>query len=191
MSDDRDDALLALLYATGELDGEEAAAFERRLADDQAARDALCTAVRLNWATTGRSELVPDPAYRERVKKRVLAKSRQPFLIRSIYRMPWSARAIGGAAAAALVLVSIYWMPRAADAPDVSPAAVDQQLSAEVVIADEPRDDAEAWPDLMGGQHLARAVDDEHRRKGRTDERRVVRVEDRATQPRGAPIYRQ
>ena len=36
---------LALLYSTGELDEIEAADFERRLAEDQAARDALCQAV--------------------------------------------------------------------------------------------------------------------------------------------------
>ena len=38
---------LALLYAAGELDEDEAAAFEKRLGEDQAVREALAQAVRL------------------------------------------------------------------------------------------------------------------------------------------------
>jgi hypothetical protein len=60
----------AFLYANGELNGVEAMCFERRLAEEQAAREALSQAVflcqRLGASTGG-----PDPIYRERVRRRL------------------------------------------------------------------------------------------------------------------------
>jgi hypothetical protein len=63
-------AFQALLYASGEMDGAEAVAFEARLGEDQAAREALCQAVQLSSAQAGPGTLRPDPAYRERLRKR-------------------------------------------------------------------------------------------------------------------------
>src|SRR5262245_43763797 len=70
---DPDDALAfqAYLYAGGELDGPEEAAFERRLGDDPAAREALCQAVRLSAGLGGRPPAVPGPAFRECVRRRL------------------------------------------------------------------------------------------------------------------------
>src|SRR6266542_6142583 len=63
--------LVALLYASGEMEAAEAADFERRLAEDQAARDALAGAVPLAQALAGRAAAVPDPAYRARVRRQL------------------------------------------------------------------------------------------------------------------------
>ena len=54
-------ALTALRYAAGELPAAEAAAFEARLAADQAAREALGEAIRLSAAALDRPAPAPDP----------------------------------------------------------------------------------------------------------------------------------
>jgi hypothetical protein len=64
-------AAVAFRYARGEADGPEAAAFERRLAADQSAREALCRAVTLARSLAGLGPPRPDPAYRERVRQRL------------------------------------------------------------------------------------------------------------------------
>jgi len=64
-------AYQALLYASGEMDGPELAAFEARLGEEQAAREALLQAVQLSLGQAGPASLRPDPAYRERVRARV------------------------------------------------------------------------------------------------------------------------
>jgi hypothetical protein len=70
-------AFQALLFASGEMEGAEAAAFEARLGEDQAAREALCQAVQLANPRAGLGVLRPDPSYRDRVRKRV---QRRPTL---------------------------------------------------------------------------------------------------------------
>lgn len=68
---DRPLAVLAKLYAEGEMDATEAAAFEERLAGDQAARDALCQAVQHSRSLAGLAPSTPHPGYRERVRARL------------------------------------------------------------------------------------------------------------------------
>jgi hypothetical protein len=63
-------AVEAVLYASGELDGIEAAHFERRLAEEQAAREALSEAVWL-CQPLGKTAVAPDPGYREGVRRRL------------------------------------------------------------------------------------------------------------------------
>jgi hypothetical protein len=185
-----DDTLLALLYAAGELRGPAAAAFECRLADDQAARDALADAVRLGEALAGRPEPAPDPAYR----RRVLLRLRAPGLWRRVvggrvYRGHPSLWALAGAAAAALILLPA----RTDTVPDG-----DRDRPPPAVAGDRPApppaaaaDDAEGWPDLMRGRHLTQTWREElQRRKLRAEGGRVVRLEEGAAPPR-APVYRQ
>jgi hypothetical protein len=64
-------AFQALLYASGEMDGTEARAFEARLGEDQAARDALCHAVHLSHPEAALGTLRPNPAYRSRIHAQV------------------------------------------------------------------------------------------------------------------------
>ncbi len=58
----------ALLYACGDMEPDEAAAFEARLADDQQARDALVNAIRLLAPLS--ENVGPGPDYREIVRRR-------------------------------------------------------------------------------------------------------------------------
>ncbi len=74
---DNELAYTALLYASGELEGEEAVAFEQRLAEDQAARDALCQAVEYTSLASGQAPAAPDPSYRDRVRQRLRHRRRQ------------------------------------------------------------------------------------------------------------------
>jgi hypothetical protein len=66
----RDLDVQAFLYASGELDGTEAVRFERRLAEEQAAREALSEAVVL-CQPPGSSTPTPNPGYRECVRRRL------------------------------------------------------------------------------------------------------------------------
>ena len=70
VSFNRDVDVQAFLYANGELNGVEAVYFERRLAEEQAAREALSQAVCL-CERLGSSARGPDPMYRERVRRRL------------------------------------------------------------------------------------------------------------------------
>jgi hypothetical protein len=62
----------ALRYVRGELDPGAVEAFESRLADDQAWRDAVCRAVLLRRQHEGMPPPRPDPRYRLRVRARLL-----------------------------------------------------------------------------------------------------------------------
>jgi anti-sigma-K factor RskA len=101
---------LALLYSTGELDEIETADFERRLAEDQAARDALCQAVEMNLTLTGAASPAPDPAYRQRVRQRLHQRRRHLRKLESQsafvgHPALWTAL---GAAAAGLLMVVVH-----------------------------------------------------------------------------------
>jgi anti-sigma-K factor RskA len=163
------DPMLALLYASGELDGPAAAAFEERLADDQAARDALCDAVRLQRAMTGHGELLPDPAYRDRVIHRLRPGGWRKVLDLRSKPTRW---ALGAAAAAALLLaLRLSYRPGDQGAP----AGAANQAHRSAVGQQDANDCDNEGLDLAGGQHLARAVDEEYRRKSRASDRRIVR----------------
>jgi hypothetical protein len=177
-----DDLLLARLYAAGELDQTAAAAFEWRLADDQAARDALCAAVR--GALDSPTGPVPDSRYRERVRQRLHKPAWRRVAGRVGRPSLW---AFAGGAAAALVLL----MVRPGVQPGDRVATPLPQASKEVVkevppVCEDVADGLNEWPDLVDGQHLARAVNEENRRKIRAEDRRMVRNEDRANRLRGA-----
>jgi hypothetical protein len=75
----------ALWYAAGDLAPAEAAAFENRLATDQAARDALSEAVRLSAAALGQAAPVPSPSLRSVVRDRLWGGA-PPWLARRLYR---------------------------------------------------------------------------------------------------------
>ena len=97
----------ALLYASGELDEAEAEAFERRLAEDQAARDALCQAVEMNLTLSGQAQ-APDPAYRQGVRQRLQQRRRHLRKMTggpTFFGQPAMWAALGAAAAVLLMVV--------------------------------------------------------------------------------------
>jgi hypothetical protein len=187
-----DDPLLATRYAAGQLDDAAAAAFERRLAGDQAVRDALCAAVRGMRAAAGRPDPVPNPSYRDRVRNRLreTALRGRPDA-RARFRGHPAGWAFAGAAAAALLLLAIRGTTEPSDATDCVPCDPVQQAAAPLPRGGEPAEDAEGWPELLSGQHLAQTLHEENRRKSRAEDRRMVRLEDRAAVRGRAPVYRQ
>jgi hypothetical protein len=180
-------AWLALLYAGGELEEAEAAQFEQRLAADQQAREALAQAVPL--AMPPGQPLLPDPAYRRRVHRRL----RRPWgwlLQRRSYPghpLLWSS---AGAAAAVLLTTLTFLLgmpasPPVAAGPQPAPAA-----AREGEAPAEPPDRADvanAWARLHTTDHVARAHDEEMRRKSRTDPRTrpATKFDDRHSRPLG------
>lgn len=181
---DGDDMLAALLYATGDLDGEAALAFERRLADDQAAREALCEAVRLSRSLTGQPAPVPNPAYRESVCRHLCGTGVWHWLAgRKNYRGHPALWAVAGAAAAALFL-TISWEPLPSPAVEAPAPVLAQEKPAPAPVADAagpPAGVAEVWAELSNARHLERALKEENRRKVRAEDRRIVRLEDRSS----------
>jgi hypothetical protein len=169
-------ALQALLYAGGELSGDEAAAFERRLADDQAARDALVQAVQLALPLADAPPR-PDPAYRAVVKQRLHGGWGRWLIGRRSYRghpLLWTGL---GAAAAVLAMLYLY-RPASADlsvaqGPSASPSLDD---SGPLGLTwpeddDETFDVAQTWAGMPKNEHLIKARDDEMRRKERAQDR--------------------
>jgi anti-sigma factor RsiW len=187
-----DDALAfqALLYAGGEMEAGEAQLFERRLGEDQAAREALCRAVRAASALAGHIPPAPDPAYREEVRRRLRPDPLRALVQRRSYRghpLLW----IGlGAAAAVLLTFGIGAM-----APSVPPASLPTGSDATTVApAPAPRraeplrpssvDMANLWAELNSNDHLAKAREEEMRRKVRAEGHRP-RTEEHRQRPMG------
>jgi hypothetical protein len=182
----------ALLYAGGELEGPAAQAFEKRLESDQAARDALCSAVELAQALGGGPPAGPDPAYRARVRRRLRPPAWHRLLGRQNYRghpLLWTGL---GAAAALLLAVAVAAVARHPDdtAPPTAPAAV-AAPAAEPALAEAPRPSpaevADVWAELHNHQHLAKAHEDEMRRRSRS-ESRPIQAEERRLRPLGHPM---
>src|SRR5579862_9655933 len=146
--DDENLAALALLYANNEMDAADAAAFERRLSDDQRAREALCQAVELAKALEGCPTPMPNPSYRQAVRLRLQP---QGFWQRVASRRPyrghpafWSAL---GAAAVLLAVCVNQWAGPAAKAPAEQVVAAKPQA---VEPASDPALDetALAWAEI-------------------------------------------
>jgi hypothetical protein len=202
MADDRGSkdadglAWLALLYAGGELDPGEAALFEQRLAGDQQAREALAQATPL--ALPPGQPLTPDPAYRQRVHRRLRRRPRPAGLQCS---MSWLVRrrsypghpvlwTSAGAAAAALLTTLTFLLGM----PGTPPVAVGPRPEAAASGENEApagppaqADVANAWARLHTTEHVARAHDEEMRRKSRNDQRTrpAAKSDDRHGHPMG------
>jgi hypothetical protein len=174
---------LALLYAHGELDGAEVAAFEQRLGEDQSAREALCQAVQLSQTVGGQLPPTPDPAYRERVRLGLSGRPVPPrprswwhalLRPRSYPGHPSAWLAAGAVAATLLVLGGQAVLAPPAGSP-VAPEA--QVWPAPEPTAPPPDDTAEMariWATLHNPDHLERVRADEQRRKQRHEDRRLV-----------------
>lgn len=165
----------AFCYAGGVLGPAAALAFERRLGEDQSAREALADAVARVQALAGAPPLAPDPGYRAAVCRRLGGGSGWWRLL-GPNRYPGHAAlwALAGAAAALLLTfarpagrVSLPQGVPGASLPVATP-------DGEVVAADPWASEvAEVWATLQNYRHLARAHEEVTRRKGRPDTRPV------------------
>jgi anti-sigma-K factor RskA len=169
------DANLAFLYASGEMDAAEAAAFERRLGEEQPLREALCQAIELLYTLEGRTPLTPRPAYRQRVRQRLRPRGLwQRFTDQRTYQghpMFWSG--LGAVAALLMVLLmSPGWWPTSQPATREVPVAEQSGHGAAEVPRDAPAgpttiEMAETWAGLDYSDHLLRAHEEESRRRDR------------------------
>jgi anti-sigma factor RsiW len=155
-------AVQALLYASGGLAEADAAAFERRLAADQAACEALAQAVPLALALRGQPVAPPDPAYRARVRQR---------LLRPAFRGHPALWAGLGAAAAVLVMLGLGTMARLPPRPPPGLSASSTLVGPANREAETASVMADVWAELQTPEHLLKAHDEEMRRRGRAEER--------------------
>jgi hypothetical protein len=119
--------LTALRYAAGELPAASAAAFEARLADDQAAREALGEAIRLSAAALDRPAPDPDPLVRAAVRDALRPTVLSWLFPRRPYRgHPLAWAGLGGAVAAGFTVLGVWLgdQPRdEADLPGIADVA--------------------------------------------------------------------
>jgi hypothetical protein len=169
---------LALLYANGEMDAAQAAEFERLVGEDQRAREALCQAVELARTLDGLPTPAPSPAYRARVRQRLLLQGTWARLTARRYRghpLVWAALS---AAAVFLGVVLTNGLTSLAQHPD-------QALSAPTppVEAQNPQPDLHEttmiWSEIPKHERINRLREEEERRRTHADDVRLVRNEDR------------
>jgi hypothetical protein len=166
---------LALRYAGGELDGDEAADFEKRLGEEQAACEALTQAVHLARSLAGHKPPTPDPAYRAEVHRRLRPPGFWGRLLapRSYPGHPALWTGVGAAAAVLLTAVVLHAPASRGREPAPDPVAVGLPEPAAVP---RPADGASTpevarvWAALNNSEHLARAQE-EVRRRGRAEDR--------------------
>jgi anti-sigma-K factor RskA len=176
---------LALLYSSGELDEAEAAVFEKRLGNDQGAREALTVAVQLAQMPAAGEIARPNPSYRERVRQRL---GSSPswwgwFCGRRAYRGHPLLWGLAGAAAAVLLTVamgqSAPWRRRErALELTTTPTQVEEGEEDSIRVATS-LEAANIWADISQNDHLLKAHDEETRRKIRLDELRRLRSDTR------------
>jgi hypothetical protein len=171
--------LQALLYAAGELEGAELSRFEKRLGEDQEAREALCQTMGITLALSGRVPATPHPAYRELVRARLFPS--QPFWQSWVWPGgKWTHPAIWTVAALLGVLLVLgVTHPPWGKGPDIEPnraTADSAQGGHRGATQDEgarPLPSPEAatfWSELSNSEHLSKARDEEFRRRGRVQE---------------------
>ena len=173
---------LALLYANGEMDASQAAAFERLLGEDQRAREALCLAVELSRTLDGLPAPAPDPAYRAAVRGRLLPQRVLARLTARRYRghpVLWAA--LGAAAVYLGVVVTNALFP-----PQTAPVARAPGSPIAVPAPDlakanqqEFEEAARLWSELPKHERIIRLREEEQQRKARPDDVRLARNEER------------
>jgi hypothetical protein len=175
-------ALQALLYASGELEGEPCAAFEARLGQDQAARDALCQAVSMTLALERGTPLLPDPAYRERVRQRLAGRRFWPALFgKRTYRGHPALWSVLGAAAALLLAVGLgqFTTPEAPAPMTIQvvavPVVVPEEQPAEFFASIPTPEEAQTWAELTNRDHLEKAREEEVRRRNRVQDLQLLK----------------
>jgi hypothetical protein len=169
-------ALQAFLFVSDELEDSQAEAFLRRLAEEQAAREALSQAVYAAGCLAGRTPAQPNPAYRAGVRQRLTAAT-PPVIAggRRAYRghpLLWA-----GLGAAAMYVVSAgswSWSPPRMDVPSPPPVILAEHPTAPRPAPAAPVEEwipaAEVWAVLHTPDRLARVNDEEERRRSRAEE---------------------
>jgi hypothetical protein len=186
----------AFLYASGELDEKRAVAFEDRLGNDQAAREALSLAAQLAVLPGVTPPLRPNPDYRDAVRLRLRRGDGGWSRLwgRRAYRGHPLLWGLVGAAAAVLIVVGLG---QAGVHLPFGPAATTTVVQVPVPQVDEDEgavdpslEAASVWAEISQSDHLLKAHGDELRRKTRSEEwRRLVDPNTRGTHVSPKPCY--
>ncbi len=115
--------LRAFLYAAGGLDPSEVRSFEACLASEQDAREALARAVAAAGPPDGGPPPGPDPAYRARVRRRLLGSAGLWHALPRLRTYRRHAAAGAGLAAALLLMIGLEML----SGPEAGPAPVASQ----------------------------------------------------------------
>jgi hypothetical protein len=170
----------ALLYTTGALDGAEAGAFEKVLAENQRAREALGQAAQLVHRCTVGGLLLPQPGYRTKLRQRLLP--RRGLFQRLTGNTASRGRLLAGAglgiACVLLLLLGLSWLITARTTASSSLGASEQTAVAQAQTARHRAaghaDDAHVRSDLPHAQPSRRSVTNDSCRRPRCDRFRPV-----------------
>jgi hypothetical protein len=194
MRDNRSDSAAdldtrALLYVGGEMNPTEASAFERLLGEDQRAREALVLAVELARTLDGLPTPSPNPAYRAEVRGRLLPQGACSWLVNSRrYRgHPVAWATLGGVAALLAVTLLTH---------DFSSSSQPQPEQAQVMptlpgpMAGPPNLDETAlfWSEIPKHERMNRLLEEEHRRKSKSEDVRLARGEEQPNRLTASPM---
>jgi hypothetical protein len=186
----------AFLYASGELDEKQALAFEDRLGNDQAAREALSMAAQLAVLPGLSPPLRPNPDYRDVVHLRL--KHREDGSVRILSRRAYRGHpllwGLVGAAAAVLIMVGLGQAGVQIPIGLASKASVAQVPVPQVDVDEDATvpslEAANVWAEISQSDHLLKAHGDELRRKTRSAEwHRLVNPDTRGTRVPPKPCY--
>jgi anti-sigma-K factor RskA len=168
---------LALLYANGEMELAQSADFERRLSDDQRAREALCQAVELARILDGLPTPLPSPAYRAGVRQRLAPQGAWRRLTARRHRGHPLLWATLGVAAAILVFVLAHGFTSTAPPRGEQTHATPTTPAEVQAIQPNLRETALIWSEIPKHERMNRLWEEEQRRRTRADDVRLVRNE--------------
>ncbi|MFL5243611.1 MAG: hypothetical protein ACJ8FY_16010 [Gemmataceae bacterium] len=165
----------SLLYAGGELNPAEEAAFEQRLAGDQALREALCQATQMLGALGSRAPDRPNVAYRQAVRARLHLPTTFWQKLKTPQSYPghpflWG---FAGAAAAVLFMVGLGRLSETSSMHTSSQARSSALQSGATPLANGESQyaslaqTADIWAAMHPSDHLSKAHDEETRRRVR------------------------
>jgi hypothetical protein len=194
MRDNRSDSAAdldtrALLYVGGEMSPAEASVFEELLGEDQRAREALVLAVELARMLDGSSTPRPNRAYRSEVRSRLLPQRVGSWVFTTRrYRSHAAAwAALGGVAAlVAVTLLTHGFSWSSQTQPDQAQAR--PALPAEAANQANLDETALLWSEIPKHERMNRLLDEEHRRKSKSDDVRLVRGEEQPNRLAASPM---
>lgn len=185
----------AWLYAGGELDEADADAFEFRLGENQAARDALCQAAHMLGALESLPAVRPDPGYRRRVHAQLLESP--GFWQRLFARRPYRGHPVVWGMAGALASFFLFiglsqvWQGPGIDQNGVVVVDRNPPLSSgqnETNRYASLAETADIWAAMHPSDHLLKAHDDDARRRNRAfDRARLLKTDERRSKSESTP----
>jgi anti-sigma factor RsiW len=179
----------ALLYVGGEMNPTEASAFERLLGEDQRAREALVLAVELARMLDGSSTPTPNPTYRAEVRRRLLPLGVCSWLItgRRYRGHPAAWAALGGVAALlAVTLLTHGFSSSGLTQPEQ--AQVKPTLPSVAAVQPNLDETALFWSEIPKHERMNRLLEEEHRRKSRSEDVRLARGEEQPNRLTASPM---